>query len=189
MSEPLVLLDDATDGVARTTETLLASLVVRVRTLALISGSQAVGSLVAGVAALGREAALGTEGARLRSALERSRAGSNADAIWAALHLGDLASMLPPSPVLEDLRNDVSLLAAPDVERALADLDEAAIGAGIGLVREPQRVEALDFLVGLWALGRFLGDAVELLAGRPEPDAAPVPPADAARPEEGPLLR
>ena len=54
---PVVQLDDATDGPARTTRTLLASLVVRTRTLALLSGSQTVGSLVGGVAALGREQA------------------------------------------------------------------------------------------------------------------------------------
>jgi hypothetical protein len=186
--EPVVLLEDAADGPARTTATLLASLVVRVRTLTLLSGSQAVGSLVAGTAALGREVSAGTEGARIRSALERTRAGVNAEALWSALRLGDLASILPPTPVLEDLRNDVALLVAPDLEQAVVGLDEGSLGAGIGLVREPQPVDVLDFLVGLWALSRFLTDAVELLA-EPAAEALAAEPSEAVRPDDGPLLR
>jgi hypothetical protein len=186
--EPAVLFEDAADGTPRTTGTLLASLVVRVRTLALLSGSQAVGSLVAGTAALGRDVSASAEGARIRAALERTRAGINAEALWSALRLGDLASILPPTPVLEDLRNDVALLVAPDLEHALAELDEGSLGAGIGLVREPQPVDVLDFLVGLWLLSRFLGDAIELLA-EPAREAVAAEPAEAIRPEEGPLLR
>ena len=186
--EPVVLLDDAADGPARTTGTLLASLVVRVRTLALLSGSQAVGSLVAGTAALGREVSASAEGARIRSALERTRAGVNAEVLWSALRLGDLASILPPTPVLEDLRNDVALLVAPDLEQAVVALEEGSLGAGIGLVREPQPVFVLDFLVGLWALSRFFGDALELLA-EPVPEAVGAEPAEPIRPDDGPLLR
>ena len=73
---PVVQLDDAPDGPSRTTRTLLASLVVRTRTLALLSGSQTVGSLVGGVAALGRDASADGEGARIRAALERTRPAS-----------------------------------------------------------------------------------------------------------------
>jgi hypothetical protein len=185
--DPVVVLGDAPDGAARTTGALLASLVVRTRTLALLSGSQAIGSLVAGVAALGREAAAGSaEAARLRSALERTRPGVNAEALWSALRLGDLPSILPPTPVLEDLRNDLALLVAPDLEQSLAELDERSLGTGIGLVLEPQPVEVLDMIVGLWVLSRFVGDAVELIA-------APAPPGDgpvaAAGSDDGPLLR
>lgn len=189
MSEEIaVFLDDAADGPPRTTGTLLASLVVRVRTLALLSGSQAVGSLVAGTAALGRDVAGTAEGARIRAALERTRAGINAEVVWSALRLGDLASILPPTPVLEDLRNDLALLVAPDLEQALGDLDEASLGASIGLVREPEPVDVLDFLVGLWALSRFLGDAVELLA-EPGPKLVAAEPATTIGPDDGPLLR
>ena len=186
--EPVVVLEDAPDGVVRTTGTLLASLVVRVRTLALLTGSQAVGSLVAGVAALGSQAAADAEGARLRSALARTRPGVNAEALWSALRLGELASTLPPTRVLEDLRNDVALLVADDLERVLTGFDETSVSAGIGLVHEPTPVDVLDFLVGLWALGRFVGDTLELLVESAEFDAE-LTEADELDPEGGPLLR
>jgi hypothetical protein len=187
--DPVIVLEDASDGAARTTGTLLASLVVRVRTLALLSGSQAVGSLVAGAAELGRQVSASAEGARIRSALERTRPGINAEALWSTLGLGDLASILPPTPVLEDLRNDIALLVAPDLDQALVELDEGSVSSGIGLVREPRPVGVLDFLVGLWALARFLGDAVELLAEPAPPEATPDEPAEVIRADDGPILR
>ena len=84
--------------------------------------------------------------------------------LWSALSLGDFASIVPPTPVLEDLRNDVALLLADDLEPALADLDALSLGSGLGLVRDPRPVDVLDVLVGMWVLGRFVGDAVELLS-------------------------
>jgi hypothetical protein len=131
-TEPAVVLEDARDGPARTTDTLLASLVVRLRTLALLSGSEAVGSIVSGVAELGRRAALSDEGARIRAALEHSRPGVNGDLLWSTLRMSDLPSAIPPTPVLEALRNDVALLLAPDLERALGEMDETSLTAGSG---------------------------------------------------------
>jgi hypothetical protein len=185
---PVVQLDDAPDGPARTTRTLLASLVVRTRTLALLSGSQTVGSLVGGVAALGREASADGEGARIRAALERTRPGINAEMLWSALSLGDFASIVPPTPVLEDLRNDVALLLADDLEPALADLDALSLGSGLGLVRDPRPVDVLDVLVGIWVLGRFAADAVELLSASAPVESTTAAPDDAG-PREGSLLR
>jgi len=104
----------------RTTKTLLASLVVRVRTLGLLSGAQAVASLVSGVAAVGHEVSAGAEGRRIRRVLEQTRPGVNAETLWSALELGHLASIVPPTPVLEDLRNDVALLLADDLAQAVA---------------------------------------------------------------------
>jgi hypothetical protein len=186
-TEPAVVLEDARDGPARTTDTLLASLVVRLRTLALLSGSEAVGSIVSGVAELGRRAALSDEGARIRAALEHSRPGVNGDLLWSTLRMSDLPSAIPPTPVLEALRNDVALLLAPDLERALGEMDETSLTAGIGLVSEPQPVTFLDFTLGLWALCRFAADAVEALAepSARGPDARP----EGVDHEDGPLLR
>jgi hypothetical protein len=185
---PVVLLDDAPDGPARTTRTLLASLVVRTRTLALLSGSQAVGSLVGGVAALGREASAHGEGARIRAALQRTRPGVNAEMLWSTLRLGDFASIVPPTPVLEDLRNDIALLLADDLDPALAELDALSLSAGLGLVREPQNVDVLDVLVGVWVLGRFVGDAVELLSASASAETQAAEP-DEVDAQDGPLLR
>ena len=181
-----MVLEDAPDGAPRTTETLLASLVVRVRTLGLLTGAQAVGSLVAGVAAVGREVAQGAEGRRMRRVLEQTRSGVNAETLWSTLELGHLASLMPPTPVLEDLRNDIALLAADDLVQALGVLDETSLESGIGLVREPLPFDVLDFLVGLWAHGGFVTDAIELLS------AAEVPVEDAADTTDstdGPVLR
>jgi hypothetical protein len=186
-TEPAVVLEDARDGPARTTNTLLASLVVRLRTLALLPGSEAVGSIVAGVAELGRRVASTGEGARIRKALECSRPGVNGELLWSTLHMGDLPSAIPPTPVLEELRNDVALLLAPDLERALAELDETSLTAGIGLVSEPQPVAFLDLVLGLWALSRFAADAVEALAESSAHDADASP--EGVDPEDGPLLR
>lgn len=181
-----MILEDAPDGAPRTTETLLASLVVRVRTLGLLTGAQAVGSLVAGVAAVGRDVGQGAEGRRMRRVLEQTRSGVNAETLWTALELGHLASLMPPTPVLEDLRNDIALLAADDLAQALGMLGESSLEAGIGLVREPQPFDVLDFLVGLWALGGFVTDAIELLsaADLPVEDAA-----DTSNSTDGPVLR
>lgn len=186
MTEARVVLADALDGAPRTTETLLASLVVRVRTLGLLTGAQAVGSLVAGVAAVGHEVSRGAEGGRRRRVLEQTRSGVNAETLWSALELGHLASLVPPTPVLEDLRNDIALLVADDLAQAVARLDESSLESGIGLVREPQPFDVLDFLVGLWALGGFVADTIELLSASsiPVEDAG-----DTSDATEGPVLR
>jgi hypothetical protein len=186
MTDVRVVLEDAPDGAPRTTETLLASLIVRVRTLGLLTGAQAVGSLVGGVAAVGHEVSRGAEGGRIRRVLEQTRAGVNAETLWSALELGHLASLVPPTPVLEDLRNDIALLLADDLVQAVAELDESSLESGIGLVREPQPFDVLDFLVGLWALGGFVADTIALLAAPSIPVEDATDTSDAT---DGPVLR
>ena len=122
----------------------------------------------------------------MRRVLEQTRAGVNAETLWSALELGHLASLVPPTPVLGDLRNDIALLVADDLPQAVAMLDESSLESGMGLVREPQPFDVLDFLVGLWALGGFVADALELLS------AATVPAEDAPETSDstdGPVLR
>jgi hypothetical protein len=145
--------------------TLLASLAARVRTLGLLNGAQAVGSMVAGIAALGRLVGSTDQGARLRAALEASRLGTNGAALWTALSLDTSSSTLPPRPVYEDLRNDVALLAAPDLLEALERLSESDLQEGIGLVAEPEEVMFIDFIVGLWFMAGEIVDLIDAMSG------------------------
>jgi hypothetical protein len=53
-------------------------------------------------------------------------------------------------------------------------------------VREPQPFDVLDFLVGLWALGGFVADTIELLSASSIPVEDVGDTSDAT---EGPVLR
>ena len=97
------LIDDAVES-GRSTATLLASLAARLGALHVISGATAVGSLTAGLAALGRDVARTAEGRRMRAAIERGRSGRQRRHVWETLRVGSWASSLPPSPVLDQLR-------------------------------------------------------------------------------------
>ncbi len=188
MTEPpdtrLDLADDPA-GTPRTTATLLASLVARVRTLPLLDGAQAVGSMVAGLAAVGRRVATTAEGGRLRAALAANRVGVNGAALWSALGLDASTSALPPRPVDGDLRNDLALLLASDLVDQLERLDETLMAQGIGAIDDPADVDFLDFLVGLWFLAGEVVDVIESIAATAgDPVAEEAPP-----PEGGSLLR
>jgi hypothetical protein len=184
-----VRLVDAPDDAGRTTATLVASLAARLGTLYLVSGTDAVGSLAAGFCALGREVGRTAEGARLRQALESGRAGANGDAIWKTLLIGSWVSSVPPSPVLDQLRNDVALLLADDVVETLELLPIPSEPAG-------NRAQALgewsfsDLVLGLWAFSREVVAGVDALAEPTLPPPGEVregpPPGD---PPDGELLR
>jgi hypothetical protein len=161
--EPATELIDEDDG-GRTTATLLGSLSARLAALYVISGADAIGSLTAGFAAYGREVARTEHGARMRRALETSRIGSNGDAIWKALRIADWASTIPPTPVVQQMRNDVALIAADDVVEMLDALPIPAQTQGTrGL---PPTIDAnfLDFTVGLWAYAKEATAVIEALA-------------------------
>jgi hypothetical protein len=188
-AEPPEIRVDLTDdftGTPRTTMTLLASLAVRVRTLPLLDGAQAVGSLVAGVAAVGRRVASTAEGARIHQALAKNRVGFNGTALWAALGLDATTSALPPRPVYDDLRNDIALLLAPDLLEHVEQLDEAQVTHGIGSIEEPEDVDFLDFMVGLWFLACEVTAVIEGFAAPGDRDDPPTPPEPGP---EGMLLR
>lgn len=187
-----VRLLDAPDE-SRTTVTLLASLTGRLAALQVVTGSVAVGSLVAGFCALGRSVSATAEGARLRAAIEQSRVGANGAALWKALRLDLWATSVPPSPVLDQLRNDTSLLLAEDVEQSLLLLPVPSQPAGTFGGEDPwseRNAEFLDCLVGMWAYGREVSALVEGLAAPtlPPPNAFHEPP-DSAPPTTGALLR
>ncbi len=186
-----VRLIDAPDESGRTTATLLASLSARLGTLYFMSGAAALGSLIAGFAALGRQASRTAEGARLRRALEAGRPGSNGELLWESLRINEWTATMAPSPLVQELRNDAALLLAPDLEETLALMPIPGYFAG-----NPDGVEDidptfLDTMVGLWAFGSDLKRVVEALA---EPTAQPAGTVLAAedtqsRGPEGSLLR
>jgi hypothetical protein len=194
-SDQRVLLVDDADAPGRTTATLIASLSARLATLHFVTGATAVGSLTAGFAALGREVARTAEGARIRQAIERGRASSNGDAIWAVLGIGAWASGHAPSPILDQLRNDIALLLADDVHDTLAQPGMPNPPAGTRHVAEidPPPVEFSDYLLGMWAYAREVVRSVEALAAPTLPAAGGViPAAEPAAPEpasDTPLLR
>lgn len=184
-----VRLIDGADEPGRTTATLVASLAARLGVLHLMSGADAVGAMTAGFAALGREVSRSTEGARLREAIEAGRPGANGNVLWKALRLEEWVSSMPPSPVLDQLRNDLALLLVDDLEEVLQLMPIPGQSVGAKGVREPEPATFADCLLGLWAFSVELIRSVELLA-------APTVSSDAVRtaggpdPEpEGPLLR
>ncbi|MBV8201410.1 MAG: hypothetical protein JOZ15_12375 [Acidobacteria bacterium] len=176
------------DGEGRTTATLVASLAARLGALHCISGSDAIGSLAAGFAALGREVSRTAEGAALRRAIAVDLAGMNGNTLWSALRMEEWVSSAAPSRVLDQLRNDLALLLATDLEETLALMPIPGQAAGAQVDAERGPATFLDCTLGLWAFSRELMRAVEALAAPHRTAAGAVVPG--AEPERGgPLLR
>lgn len=172
--------------VPRTTSSALSSLLARLNTLHVISGTHALGSLVAGLASLGREASATAEGALVREALLSTRIGSNGEALWSVLGMDDASSIFPPSPVLDDLRNDLSLLVAHDLDAALVDIDLIEPAESLGPLREPSRVECIDLVVGMWAYSTEITGIINEVVAATAVDRVRAPdPSDLS----GPVLR
>lgn len=184
-----VALVDAPESAGRTTATLVGSLTARLAALHLISGADAIGSLVAGYAALGREVSQTAEGARMKRALESGRPGRNGDLLWSRLRLADWASMMPPSPVLDQLRNDAALLLADDVETTLELLPIPGEIAGSPADLD-ERWTFADFLLGFWACSAEVVRVLEALAAPTLAEPGEVVASAPADPEaDGELLR
>lgn len=162
-TDRLRLIDD-NDGPGRTTATLVASLAARLGALHLISGADAIGSLTAGFAALGREVSRTAHGAQLRKAIESGRPGTNGYALWKALGIGNWVSTMVPSPVLNQLRNDVALLLTDDLEETLGLLPIPSHSTGIQNLQDMEPATFVDCLLGLWAFSAELARSVEALA-------------------------
>jgi hypothetical protein len=162
-SSRVQLIDEA-DGPGRTTATLLASLAARLSAMYFVSGADAIGSLTAGFAALGREVGHTARGAALRRAIEAGRPGINGDAVWTKFRIGEWASNMPPSPILDELRNDLALLLADDLEATLELMPIPNPMAGAAGSQPPEPVTFVDCLLGLWAFSTELTRLVETLA-------------------------
>lgn len=181
---------DEPEGPGRTTATLVASLTARLATLGLVSGADAIGSLTAGFAALGREVSRSSEGARLRAALDSSRAGNNGRALWRVLKMNAWLAGMPASPVLEQLRNDVALLLASDLTDVLAVLPIPAQTAPARVEDDKEPYTFLDCTLGLWAFSAELVRSVEALAAATASAPGQFVEAQSSPPaENGPLLR
>ena len=180
-----VRLVDAPEEAGRSTATLLASLTARLATLHLISGADAVGSLSAGLSRLGREVSGTAAGAQLRQALEAGRAGTNGPALWSALRIDEWASSLPPSPVLDQLRNDLALLLADDLQPTLELLPIPPEPSEAGIAEEPAPATFVDFTLGLWAFSLEVVWAVESMAAATMGSVPPVVAAAQPPPERG----
>lgn len=165
-----VRLVDGPGEAGRTTATLLASLAARLSVLYLVSGADAIGALTAGFAALGREVAGSADGARLRRALESGRPGANGHAIWETLRIHDWASSFSPAPVLDQLRNDVALLLADDLEQTLELLPIPGELEGAD-APSPAPAAFADFVLGFYSFSQEVVRVVEALAA-PSLDAA-----------------
>ena len=166
-----VLLIDKAEGPGRTTATLVASLAARLTALHFVSGADAIGSLTAGFAALGREVSCTAQGASLRKAIEAGRPGANGTRLWRVLRIDEWASTIPPSPVLDQLRNDLALLLADDLETILELLPIPSETVGEQGTQQLEPVTFVDCLLGLWAFSVQLVHAVEALVA---PTLAPL---------------
>lgn len=164
LSSNVVRLIDSADEPGRTTATILASLAARLAVLHLISGADALGSLIAGFGALGRDIGQTAKGARLRQAIEAGRAGTNGAIVWDELKIGDWVSSMPPSPVLDQLHNDLALILVDDLETALKLIPVPNPMVGERGVQDIKPVEFMDYLLGLWAFSAEFVRAVEMLA-------------------------
>lgn len=185
-----IRLADTAKGPGRSTATLLASLQSRLMVLHQCSGADAIASLTAGFAELGRQVSGTAEGGRLRKALEASRAAANGRSIWTKMRLVQWTGGIYPTPLLDQLRNDLALLLAEDVEETLDALPIPGEMVGVEGMGEAPDVEFLDVLLGLWAFSRELTRSIEAVAS---PLLAPKgsfsPGMDSARSVEGSILR
>jgi hypothetical protein len=148
----------------RTTAALVSSLATRLIILHYTSGVSVVGSLLAGLTQAGQEAARTAEGARLRRALAASPAAQNGEAIWRALRIGDMAAGLPATPVVEHVRNDLALLLAPDLDKALGETPTPAALSSRATGGPPGDANFIDCLLGLWIHAREITRSIEALA-------------------------
>jgi hypothetical protein len=180
---------DVEDTAGRTTATLVASLAARLSSLYFISGADAIASLTSGFAELGREVSKTVEGARLREAFTTSRVVANGEALWRTLRIGDGASTAVPSPVLAQLRNDVALLLADDLDGVLGLLPIPAEAPTGALPPPQQTVTFLDFIIGYWAFSKEVLASLEALAKLGRPSSAVHPGPEPVPPLKGSLLR
>jgi len=178
-----IRLVDIENEAGRTTNSLICSLATRLIILHYTSGVSVVGSLIAGLAAAGREVSRTAEGIKLRKAILASQVASNGDAIWAALRIGDIASGLPPTPVLDHVRNDLALLLADDLSEALASTPLPPDFRSRASSCPPPEPTFIDCMLGLWVHARDITRAVEALAAltqRPTSDFETGPAVDPA---------
>lgn len=177
-ARPRITLVDAPEEAGRTSASLVSSLAGRLLALHYTSGVSVVGSLVAGIAAVGREVGRTADGARMKKALERGGAARNSEALWRSLRIAEWTAGLPPSPVLDHVRNDLALLLDDDLEATLEDFPIAPPEYGSQQPASAEQVTSIDCLLGLWAYSREVVRSVESLAARGMPGQPEIVPPD-----------
>ena len=111
--------------------------------------------------------------------------------LWRVLHIGEGASSAIPSPVLDQLRNDVALLLAEDLKQVLGLTPIPAESPPTGALPPPQQnATFLDFIVGYWAFSKEVVASIDALAklGRSSSDVV-ISGEKAEPPLKGALLR
>ncbi len=164
-SSPTVIrLVDLPEEAGRTTATLLSSLAMRLVTLHYTSGVSVIGSIIAGLSEAGREFRGTVEGRRFLRAFDKAGITKNGELIWESLRIADWARGLPPSPVLDHIRNDLALLLAEDLQEAMSAVPLPPESRYAG--HQPKREDAnfLDCLLGLLVYSRELTRSIEVLA-------------------------
>jgi hypothetical protein len=186
----LQLLDLPT-GPGRSTATLLDSLAGRLAFVHRMSGAELLGSLTAGYAALGRQVARTADGARLRAGLEASPVAANGELLWQALGIDRLATEVGATPVLRQLRNDLALALADDLDDALEDAPPTRHGTtGSEDDTDGGAPAYVDHLLGLYAYAVEVVAAVETLVERTRPEPGTVRPGHGPSAlADGPMLR
>jgi hypothetical protein len=107
--------------------------------------------------------------------------------LWSALHIGEWASNALPTPVLDQLRNDVAVLLVDDLEPTLETMPIPCPPSPHG-PPEPAKVNFADYLLGMWAFSVELVRSIESLAASTlSASGAFTEPAGAE--QAGPLLR
>ena len=114
-------------------------------------------------------------------AIEAGRPGMSGERLWSALRIGEWAGSMPPSPVLDQLHNDLALLLAADLEDALElpPLPSEPNGPSAEAQVSADGASFAHCALGMWAFGRELAAAVEAVAAPTLPPANRVVPAPA----------
>jgi hypothetical protein len=157
-----------------------------------ITGVDAIGAIACGFAALGRDVSRTAHGSRLRRGIEAGRAGINGNALWKTLRFDDWLSTMSPAPVLDELRNNLALLLAGDLEQAMETIASAVRPSPQKRMLEKEADQATfeDFLLGLWAFSMEVVGAIEAMAGPTTPAEGTVISSSASHPHtNGPVLR
>ena len=159
-----IQLADKPTGPGRSTASLIGSLQSRLAAVHLCSGADVIASITSGMAKLGRETSATADGARLRKALAATRAGANGNSVWTKMRLSQWMSGIYPTPVLDQLRNDLALLLADDVEETLTALPIPGEMVGFEAMNDLPDVEFLDVVLGMWSFSRELVASIETVA-------------------------
>jgi hypothetical protein len=112
--------------------------------------------------------------------------------VWSALGIGAWTSLHAPSPILDQLRNDIALLLADDLDVTFPQPPMPNPPAGARAsndAADTQPVEFADYLLGMWAFAVEVVKCIETLAAPTLPPAVSGHPTVSEPVSATPLLR